>query len=124
MQSNKRENLGVPWFSAIFASCFMVSGCASTSTSVKMESRALAKKLGVQGCRVSVPLTQLEVIEDAKRMGNPQPENDQDWLVITKSIQGGDELRLVNCLSSRSTFFYVLIRDGVIIREFHSSLFD
>lgn len=57
-------------------------------------------------------------------MGNSHPENNQEWIAITKSIKVGDQLRAVNCLSSKSTYYYVLIRDGVITQRFYSSIFD
>jgi len=107
-----------------FTIVLMIMGCVSAPTDVKMESKFLAKQLGVPGCRVSVPLSEAQVVEDAKRMGNSHPENNQEWIAITKSIKVGDQLRAVNCLSSKSTYYYVLIRDGVITQRFYSSIFD
>lgn len=85
----------------------------------------MAKHLGFPECSVSVPLSESEVLEDAKRVGNPNPENDQEWIEMTKNIQPTDELRVVNCLnSSRSTYFYALVRNGSIVSKFYSSIFD
>lgn len=85
----------------------------------------MAERLGLPDCRVSVPLSQSEVIEDAKRVGNPNPEKNQEWIEMTENFQPGDQLRVVNCLrSSRSTYFYALIRNDSIISKFYSSIFD
>lgn len=108
-----------------------LAGCtSSTLTTVKMAPNTVAKQLGFPRCRVSVPLSQSEVIEDAKVIGNPRPEEDPEWVAITKNDQPGDELRVVDCLkagrSSRDsgTYFYVLIRNNQIIRKFYVGMFD
>lgn len=107
------------------AMALTIAACASAPTKVKMEPKSMAKRLGFPDCRVSVPLNESEVIEDAKKVGNPSPEKNLEWIEITKSIQAGDQLRVVNCLSSsRSTYFYVLIRDNSVVSEFYSSIFD
>ncbi|SFR94305.1 hypothetical protein SAMN05216570_0964 [Dyella sp. OK004] len=95
-----------------------------------MEPRSIAKQLGFPSCLVSVPLSQSEVIEDAKRMGNPKPEHYPEWIEMSASIQPGDQLRLVDCLrANRSTnvgdpYYYALIRDGKIVSEFHFILIN
>lgn len=101
-----------------------VVGCASAPTAVRMEPRATAERLGLPDCRVSVPLSQSEVIEDAKMVGNPNPERNREWIEMIDNLQPGDQLRAVNCLSSRSTYFYALIRNDSIILKFYSSIFD
>lgn len=107
------------------AVALMIAGCASAPTEVKMESRSIAKRLGFPDCRVSALLSQSDVIEDAKKVGNPNPEKNQEWIEITKSFQPGDQLRAVNCLkSSRSTYFYALIRNDEVILKFYSTIFD
>lgn len=109
---------------------FMIVGCAPGPATVKMEPKPIAMKLGVPDCMVSVPLSQSEVIEDAKRMGSPNPEESPQWTGMVSSIRQGDQLRLVNCLSlSRSKnvgdpYYYALIRDGKIISKFHIGFFD
>lgn len=114
----------MPWISAVFAGFMIAAGCSHLPMGVKREAKILAGQLGLEGCKLSVPLTRLEVIKDAKRMGNPQPESNQDWIAMAGDIRSGDQLRIVDCLSTHSTYYYVLIRDGAIIREFHSSIFD
>jgi hypothetical protein len=95
-----------------------------------MEPKSIAKQLGLPYCRVSVPLSQSEVMEDAKRMDIPDPETYVEWIKMKSSIQPGDQLRLVNCFTAsrskygRDPYHYVLIRDGKIIAEFHIAFFD
>jgi hypothetical protein len=102
-----------------------VAGCASAPTPIGMEPRGAGSRIGFSECRISVPLTQGEVIADARRLGNPNPSENPEWIQITKTIQSGDKLRAVNCLgTSRSTYFYALIRNDSVILEFYSSMFD
>jgi len=106
------------------------AGCASSRPAVKMEPGSVATQLGVPGCRVSIPLSQSEVIEDAKRMGNPNPEKYPEWIGMVASKQPGDQWRLVDCLSaSRAAkvgdpYYYALIRDGKIVSRFHFLLIN
>lgn len=99
-------------------------------TTLRMEPRSIAKRLGLPNCRISVPLSQSEVIEDAKRIGNPNPEEYPDWIKMTENMRSGDQLRLVNCLeASRSKnvgdpYYYALIRNGTIISKFHIGFFN
>ena len=109
---------------------FVVAGCASEPTTLRMEPKSIAKQLGFPYCRVSVPLTQSEVMEDAKRMDIPDPETYVEWIKMKSNIQPGDQVRLLNCFgTSRSKYggdpyHYVLIRNGKIISEFHIAFFD
>ena len=109
---------------------FVVAGCTSDPATVRMEPKSIAQQLGLPGCRVSIPLSQPEVIDDAKRIGNPDLEKYPEWIEMTSNIRPGDQLRLVNCLmASRSrkvgdVYYYVLIRNGKIISEFHIGFFN
>ncbi|HET8553283.1 MAG TPA: hypothetical protein VFL78_00490 [Rhodanobacteraceae bacterium] len=109
---------------------FALAGCSSMLTTVKMAPKTLANKLGFTGCEVSVPLSQSEVIEDAKRIGNPHPEEYPQWIAITKNLRPGDQLRLVTCLQSNKDnkfagqYFYALIRDNEDILRFYPMIFD
>lgn len=85
----------------------------------------MAKRLGLPDCRVSIPLSQSEVIDDARRVGNPNAAKSEEWIKMTDALRPGDQLRIVNCLrSSRSTYFYALVRNDSIILSFYSSIFD
>ena len=109
---------------------FAAAGCASSPTAVKTESASTARQLGFPGCQVSIPLSQSEVIEGVKRMGNPTPKTYPEWIKLPASIQPGDQLRLVDCLSaSRSRnvgdpYYYALFRGGKVISEFHFVLIN
>jgi hypothetical protein len=109
---------------------FVVAGCASEPTTLRMEPKSIAKQLGLPYCKVSVPLSQSEVIEDAKRWNVPDPEQYVEWIKMKSSIQSGDQLRLVNCFGAGRSkyggdpYHYVLIRNGKIISEFHIAFFD
>ncbi|GLQ95626.1 hypothetical protein [Dyella mobilis] len=114
----------------VVAIALAVAGCASGPTDLRVEPRSIAQKLGLPDCKVSVPLSQAEVIDDAKRVGNPNPERNQDWIEITKNFQPGDELRAVNCLSAARSkdvgdpYYYALIRNDVIVLKFHVGFFN
>jgi hypothetical protein len=122
---------GIDGLIAAIGISIVLVGCTSSAlTTARMGPNTVAKQLGFPGCRVSIPLSQSEVIEDAKAIGNPRPEEDPEWVAITKNAQPGDELRVVDCLkagrSSRAsgTYFYVLIRNNQIIRKFYVGMFD
>jgi hypothetical protein len=108
---------------AVFA--FAMTGCASAPTAMKMEPTSVSSRLGFPDCSVSVPLSQSEAIQAAKKMGNPQSESYPEWIKMTASIQPGDQLRLVDCLRASRTanvgdpYYYALFRDGKVISKFH-----
>ena len=103
----------------------VVLGCASVSPSFQVENTKVAEQLGFPYCRVSVPISQSDVINDARRLGNPHPEQNLGWIQITQNFLPGDQLRIVDCLkSSGSTYFYALIRNDSIVYKFYSSIFD
>lgn len=115
---------------ATITSIFTLAACTSTLTTVKIAPHSVANRLGFPACNVSVPLSKAEVIEDAKRIGNPNPEVYPEWIAIIKNIQPGDQLRLVDCLNARqsrkmgSVYFYALIRDNRVFLKFYPMIFD
>jgi hypothetical protein len=83
--------------------------------------------MGLHDCRVSVPLTPSEVIENSKRSGNPEPEDNADWIRMAAELRPEDQLRLINCLGVKGTgepYYYALIRDGSIALKFAPMIFD
>jgi hypothetical protein len=83
--------------------------------------------MGLHDCRVSVPLTPSEVIENSKRSGNPKPEDNADWIRMAAELRPEDQLRLINCLGAKGTgepYYYALIRDGSIVLTFAPMIFD
>ncbi|WP_426687236.1 hypothetical protein [Rhodanobacter ginsengiterrae] len=96
-----------------------VVGCASMPQVFKMEPRSIAKRLGLPNCRVSVPLSQSEVIDAVKRWDNyPNPEKNQEWIEITSNLVPGDQLRMVSCKVG-DPYFYAMIRNDTILFKFH-----
>ncbi|MCB1560449.1 MAG: hypothetical protein H7A20_11855 [Rhodanobacteraceae bacterium] len=86
--------------------------------------------MGLSDCRVSVPLSASEVITDAKRSGNPNPEDNAEWVAIVEARQPGDKLREVNCLAAisrgeyRDPYYFALFRDDVVVLKFHPVIID
>jgi len=125
-----KDSFGSREFVTAITIAFVVAGCTSAPATVRMEPKSIAKQLGLPDCRTSVPLSQSEVIEDAKRIGAPNPEKYPEWIEMTSNIRPGDQLRLVNCLrASRSEnvgdpYYYALIRNGKIISKFHIGFFN
>lgn len=106
-----------------------VMACTTAQSDLEMEPKPIATRLGLpEDCRVSVPLSQADVVDDAKRDGNPNPENSQEWIEMIAMFQPGDQLRLVDCLEvSRSRkvsdpYFYALVRSETIVAKFHGMI--
>lgn len=130
MRFSKHPRCGRTFVGGGFIITVAIAGGAPVPTEVKMEPKSIAKELGFQSCRVSIPLSQAEVIADAKRMGNPKLESYPEWIDMTVSSRPGDQLRLVDCLkAAQSTnvgdpYYYVLVRGGKIVSEFHFILIN
>lgn len=106
-----------------FAAAMMLMSCASTTPAVEMEPKSVAKQLNLSNCKVSVPLTQIEVVEFVKKWYSlPNPEKDPEWAEIVANQQPGDQLRMVTC-EAGDPYFYALIRNGAVIYKFHPVLF-
>jgi hypothetical protein len=115
-----------PKHAAFLVSLFALAAtsCASSLDGMKSESRSVARQLGVPKCRASVPLTPSEVVEEARKGGNPHPEEHGDWIKITASLRPGDQLREINCLGAGDSLFYALIRNDEIVLRFYPVIFD
>lgn len=109
-----------------------LEGCVSVAPeqSLKPEPAEVADRLGLHGCRVSIPLSAQEVLDDARRSGNPAPEKNGDWIKISEALQPGDELREVNCSAVleqrkiRAPVYYALFREGVVVFRFVPMILD
>lgn len=129
-RANRISGIGGLVAGAAIGFAFTLAGCVSTLTAVKMAPQPVADGLGFPSCRVSVPLSQPEAIDDAKRIGNPHPESYPEWIAITKNRLPGDQLRLVDCsrvVQSNKVsgqYFYALIRDHRIMLKFYPMIFD
>lgn len=104
-----------------------LAGCASSPLRYTFERASFAKRMGLPGCWISIPLSPSEVIEDSKRDGNPNPENNGEWIKIAADLQEGDELRLVTCSGTKGyggTAYYGLFRNNAIILKFYPMILD
>jgi hypothetical protein len=103
-----------------------MAGC--TSASIRSEPPSFAAQLGLPYCKVSVPLSPSEVVENSKRSGNPNPESNGEWIKMAAALQPGDQLRRVNCLGAQGhvgdPYYYALIRNHEIFLKFHPMIFD
>ena len=103
----------------------LLVGCTYSSLGLKMEPGSVAKRFGLTGCRVSIPLTATEVIEQAKRDGDPRPESRPEWGRMLNEVRSGDQFRLVNCVRtdrsgvSGGAYYFALFRKDVVIGEMH-----
>lgn len=97
-----------------------IAGCATHASRLRMAPRSVSDKLGLAGCRVSVPLTEREVIQNAKLDGNPHPEDNYEWSRIVARKRPGDVLRQVSCDRPPYSYYYALIRKGAVRLKFHS----
>ena len=79
-----------------------VAACVSHQASLRMEPKSVARQLGVANCRVSAPVTQEEMLRQARLDGIPEPETRQEWTDMVARIQPGDQLRVVNCVAMGS----------------------
>ena len=88
-----------------------------------MESASVAKRLGVPRCKVSVPMTQDEVLTSAKSWGDPHAETRGEWAEILATTQPGDQLRLVDCVKAdrhgvaAGYYYYALFRGQAIVAQ-------
>jgi len=74
-----------------------------------------------------VPLSQDELLENARKAGNPNPEANGEWIKIAENYRDGDKLRLVNCSGVKGvgdTVYYALFREDKVILKFHSMTYD
>ncbi len=111
--------------SVLVALFSLLVSCTYSSLGLKMEPCAVAKRLGLTGCRVSIPLTPTEVIEQAKRDGDPRPESRPEWIRMLNEVRSGDQFRLVNCVRTDKSgvaggaYYFALFRKDVVIGEMH-----
>lgn len=106
------------------AVALLAMGCTTTAGPVKLEGRSFADRLGLQNCRVSIPLSPSEAVEIGRKWEiYPNPEKDPDWVKMLSMQQPGDELRLISC-STGNPYFYALIRNGAVIYRYLLPVLD
>ena len=105
-----------------------LAGCASSAP--KMEALSVAKRLGFPRCKVSVPMSQDEVLQSAKRWGDPYAETRSEWAAIVAAAQPGDQLRLVDCIRpdkegiAGGYYFYGLFRGQAIVAQMPGAIIN
>lgn len=112
------------WITLLLVLSFGVVGCAHTADGPRTESAAVAKEVGFPNCRVSVPLSEGEVLTYALRTGIPDPEAQSDWTKARAAFRPGDQFRLVTCISGRRigapgySFFGLFRGKNVVLEMF------
>lgn len=103
----------------VLAVIFTVTGCATSPEVIPTEPRSIAKRLGFSGCRVSVPLSQEEVIEIGRKWEiYTTPEVDPEWHRLVAAQQSGDQLRLIDCKGAPRSFYALFRGDAIVLRYY------
>ena len=120
----------------IALAALIICGCAHSPDGPKLDRSPgidlspIARRLSVSRCKVSVPLTQDQVLEAARRLGDPQPEDRAEWAYMVKSVQPSDELRQITCLKrglhgmATGDIFFGLFRSGEVVAEMHNVIIN
>jgi hypothetical protein len=116
----------------MMVSALLVFGlCCGCSTAGRADkAAAIAGRLGYEGCRVSKPLTMLQVMgkdmSGEYKMGRPHP----DWDELIREYASGDVIYFIDCRGvdpSRIVVgisLYALVRDGVVIARALETIYD
>ena len=102
----------------------LVAGCAHTSVGPRMEPAYVAIEVGFPKCRVSVPLSQDEVLANARLTGVLDPEAQNDWAQMKAAYRPGNQFRLVSCVSGQRvgapgySFFGLFRGNSVVLQMF------
>lgn len=89
-----------------------------------MEPHSVAKRLGEPDCRVSIPLTQEEVLAEARRWGDPNPEARPEWAKILAELRPGDQLQMVDCVRAKHNFYFAHVRNDAIVTRMYTAILD
>ena len=76
------------------------AGCVHSALP-RMERARAASEVGLPGCRVSIPLTEQEVLATARLTGISVPETQVAWAEMKAAYRTGDHLRFVSCMSGK-----------------------
>jgi hypothetical protein len=106
------------------AGLVLVAGCATSDATIKMEPHSVAKRLGVPHCQVSIPLSQTEVLEEARRWGDPIGEFRPEWAKIVAELKPGDQLRMIDCVRVDHNFYFAHIRNDTILTKMYTMILD
>jgi hypothetical protein len=84
----------------LIAATLSLAACVHSALP-RMESARVASEVGFPKCRVSVPLTEEEVLVTARLTGISAPETQADWPEMKAAYRAGDQLRFVSCVSGK-----------------------
>jgi cytochrome oxidase Cu insertion factor (SCO1/SenC/PrrC family) len=119
------STVGVHKIVAAFLVFGLCCGCSTGGSD-----KAVAARLGYEGCRVSKSLTIAQVM--AKDMGGnyqssrPHP----DWDALIAKYASGDKVYFIDCTGTNpsrifvGTSQYALVRDGVVIARAAETIYD
>lgn len=123
MRSNRVDHdcprLGAPFLATALAVVSLCIGCAGPRSLIQMEPLAVSGHFGLSGCQVSVPISEVQIIEIGRRWElYPDPRKDPEWIKLQAIKLEGDEFRLVDC-GAEMTNFYALVRSGKVIGKYY-----
>jgi hypothetical protein len=121
MSSSRRHSLGL---FVIFSACTLLVACASSGWGVQMEPRSVSKRLGEPDCRVSIPLSQAEVLDLAGRWGHPITASRPEWKKMVAEFEPEDQLRLIDCVKAKHNYYFAHIHDDSIITKMYTAILD
>ena len=87
----------------------------------RAEPEAIAAHVGYEGCRLSKPLTMLQVMAKDMGGGNEASRAHPDWDELISKYKSADQVYFVDCRKAdtsrivNGTSLYVLVREGVVI---------
>jgi hypothetical protein len=103
-------------------------GCTTSGSADKADTPAA--RLGYEGCRLSKPLTQAEMMGRAMSGGYEQSRAHTDWDELIAKYAAGDQVYFVDCRKAdpsrifAGTSLYALIRNDVVIARAGDTLRD
>jgi hypothetical protein len=111
----------------VFALC---CGCSTAGRSERVDPGAA--RLGYAGCKLSKPLTMLEVMGKDMSGGydSKRPRPHPDWDELIQQYAAGDRIYFIDCRRVDPTrivvgiSLYALVRDGVVIARAFDMMHD
>jgi hypothetical protein len=101
-------------------STFLVFSLCATATYAG-RTDDIAAHLGYEGCKLSKPLTMLQVMAKDMSGGNGANRAHPDWDELIAKYASGDQIYFIDCRKAdptrifAGTSLYVLVRDGTVI---------
>jgi hypothetical protein len=115
----------IGWICLVFG---LGSGYSTAGRADKPDSTAA--RLGYEGCRLSKPLTMLQVMAKDMSGGNEANRAHPDWDELIAKYASGDRIYFIDCRKAdparifAGTSLYALVRDGVVIARVSDTMHD